>query len=235
MLCVCNCGLNVRNIAAQVNGGRGCQVSTFGRSSGFVNGTGLQLFHGLAHSEGSQSGNLLIPLGDGTAPGDHAVILAQLGLGLGRSGQIRGDGAGGIKGNGSGDAVDDAVTDDAIIIHQNGNHGHIVLAFACFLPGSRLAVTDAGGDVQAGLQCAFRRGNSSLGFHGCCFFIGTGGAGAVGIIHNRGARAACQQTDAKGNRQEQRDFFHNISLQLLIRYNSTKFSLMPDIPNLNIY
>ena len=180
------------HIATQIDGSGGSQVRACGSLAGLINGTVSQFVYGLAHSVGSQRSRLGIPLGDGTAVSHHAVVLAQLILGLRCCGQISSQNTGSIELNRSGDTVDDAVPDDAVVVHQNGYHGNIILGFTVCLGSGRLAVGNAGGDVQAGLQRALcdrcfhgRFGlldNRSLGGSGRLMSLHR--AGAVSIINN---------------------------------------------------
>ena len=205
--------LNCGNITAQVDGSLGCQVGACGSLAGLVDGTGLQFLNGLADCEGSQSSSLCIPLSNGIAVGNHAVSFAQLVLSLGSNSNICHQSAGSIKLNRSCNAVDDAVLDNTVVVHQNSNHSHIVLAFTGFFRSGRLAVAYVGNQCQTGLQ----RTLGSRRFAGCrslrsslYHFVG---AGALGIINNRSTCTTCSQRCNHAQYQKYRDFFHGFILR----------------------
>ena len=182
MLCIVHSCFDGSHITAQINGSGACQLGAVRRVASLGHGAVLQLVDGLVHCEIAQSSSLCIPLSDCTTPCHHAVVLAQLVLGLNGSGQVGGDDAGCIKCNAGSDAVQTAGTDDALIVHGNGSQSHIVLSRAICVFGSRNALGHAGHDRKTGLQRTNLHNDiSGLGLvHGL-------------FHHNDGAHAACQQ------------------------------------------
>ena len=215
MLGIGNGSFNSGHIAAQINSSRRGQVRACGGLAGLVNSTVSQFLRSLANCIGSQRSSLLIPLCNGTAPSYHAIVLTQLIFGLRSSSQIRSNDTRSIKGNRSRNAINDAILNDTVVIHQNCNHGYIVLGFTVCICGSRHAIGDTGRNVQTGLQGAFRSrnfrcfclrrcGSSLLNTH----LVTANRTSAFRIIHHRGASAASQHGSQHRNSQKQGYFFH---------------------------
>ena len=146
--------LNGADEAPQVDGGSGSQVRIRSLAA-FVDRAAAQLLYRLTLGVPGQGSSLLVPLVLSARVLFHAVILAQLVLGQHLSGHIRSDGAGCVKGNGCGNAVDLAGLDHPCLVHGNSHDGHIVFDFALPAVGSGSAVADIGADVQSGLDRTF--------------------------------------------------------------------------------
>ena len=194
------------NVAAQVDGSGGGQIG-IGSIAVLVNGTIVQINGILTDDILCQGSGLLVPLILGTAIELHVVVVAQLVLGQNLSGNIGSDDTVSAELDRSADGIDDAVTDDAVIVNQNGNDGRIVLGFAVHTVGS------GSDDGQTGLQRTLGNHRCLGGFGvGGLFRFTLGGAGAVRIVDHGGSRTAGQQTGHQDQRKNLGYFFHGIYL-----------------------
>ena len=204
MLGIVHSYLDGFHVAADVNGGYGGKIRVSGMA-GLVHSTVFQLVNGLAHGVVCQSGGLLVPLVLGAGIGLHAVGFAQLVLGDRGFVGFGIDGTGVGESHGGAQAVDDTVGDDAVIVHGDGNQGHVKLHLAVGFAG--IGALDHGNDGQTGLDRALGcRLGCRLGSGG----VAAGGAGAVRVNHG-GTGAASEQADHQHQSENDGKLLHVFS------------------------